>query len=111
MRDISAVSGMEVLYAAQMAAILATVTRATNRIRQIRRQLETEHGREYSARACAERAGISERAWWSYETMNVDPPATRARAIARVLGVTFEELDFRPIPGTARSDQEETHGV
>ena len=82
-------------YAVGVSDILIGMAKATNRIREVRRRLETERGREFSARACAERASIRETTWWSYETGGVDPPATAARAIAQVLGVTFEELDFR----------------
>lgn len=84
-------------YAVQVSDALIGVGRATSRIREIRRGLETERGKEFSATACAQRAGIPVTTWWSYETGGVDPPATAARAIAQVLGVTFEELDFRAV--------------
>ncbi len=59
----------------------------------------------YSIRACAQRAGITERAWTGYGRGESMPPADSAVAIARVLGVTVEQLDFRraEVDGEARA--------
>jgi len=68
---------------------------ASNRIREMREILRERFGAYYSIRSCAQRAGIAERAWTGYERGESMPPADSAVAIARVLGVTVEQLDFR----------------
>jgi transcriptional regulator with XRE-family HTH domain len=68
---------------------------ASNRIREMREILRQRFGAYYSIRSCAQRAGIAERAWTGYERGESMPPADSAVAIARVLGVTVEQLDFR----------------
>ena len=56
-----------------------------------------EFGKEYSVRACAERAGVTARAWGAYERGEAMPPVDSAIAIARVLGVPVEQLHFRRV--------------
>lgn len=68
--------------------------RITSRTRELRAALKDRFGDEFSVRACADRAGISERAWWSYERGEAMPPADVAVQIARVLGVTVEQLEY-----------------
>jgi transcriptional regulator with XRE-family HTH domain len=75
----------------------STRRRVSSRIRELRAQRRYQFGRAYSARACAQRAGIRESTWWSYERGLSMPPAEAAVAIARVLGVTVEELEFRRV--------------
>jgi transcriptional regulator with XRE-family HTH domain len=70
---------------------------ASNRIRELREALRGRFGAYYGIRACAERAGIAERAWTGYERGESMPPADTAVAIARILGVTVEQLDFRRV--------------
>src|SRR5438270_8228531 len=70
---------------------------ASNRIREMREVLRERFGAYYSIRACAQRAGIAERAWTGYERGESMPPADTAVAIARILGVTVEQLDFRRV--------------
>jgi transcriptional regulator with XRE-family HTH domain len=70
---------------------------ASNRIREIREVLRERFGTYYGIRACAERAGVAERAWTGYERGEAMPPADTAVAIARILGVTVEQLDFRRV--------------
>jgi transcriptional regulator with XRE-family HTH domain len=72
-----------------------TMRQASNRIREMREILRERFGVYYSIRACSQRAGIAERAWTGYERGESMPPADSAVAIARVLGVTVEQLDFR----------------
>jgi transcriptional regulator with XRE-family HTH domain len=69
--------------------------RGTNRMRKLRTELRNVFGKEYTVRACARRAGISESAWWSYETGVNVPSVEAATSIARVLGVTVEQVEFR----------------
>lgn len=66
-------------------------------MRELRAQLRYQFSKKYTVRACAERAGISESTWWSYERGIAMPPADAAVAIARVLGVTVEQLNFRRV--------------
>jgi transcriptional regulator with XRE-family HTH domain len=73
----------------------ATTRRVSSRMRELRARLRYEMGAEYSVRACAKRAGLSESTWWSYERGVSMPSAAAAVAIAQVLGVTVEELQFR----------------
>lgn len=77
---------------------------ASNRIREMREVLRERFGAYYSIRSCAQRAGIAERAWTGYERGESMPPADTAVAIARILGVTVEQLDFRraEVDGEAR---------
>jgi transcriptional regulator with XRE-family HTH domain len=75
--------------------------RVSSRMRARRAQLRYDFGKQYSARACAERAGIRESTWWSYERGISMPPAETAVAIAHVLGVTVEELEFRRVDAQA----------
>lgn len=74
--------------------------RITSRTRELRSALKERFGDEFSVRSCADRAGISERAWWSYERGEAMPPADVAVEIGRVLGVTVEQLDYKRRPGT-----------
>lgn len=53
--------------------------------------------------AVATVAGISEQAWWSAERGENMPGAEAAVAIARVLGVTVEQLDFRRVDSSEPS--------
>lgn len=74
----------------------AGLPRIGSRMREVRTALQGEHGRErFSVRACAERAGLAESTWWTYERGEAEPPVTAALAIARVLSTTVEALDFR----------------
>lgn len=72
--------------------------RISSRTRELRAALKDRFGDEFSVRSCADRAGISERAWWSYERGEAMPPVDVAVEIARVLGVTTEQLDYRRVP-------------
>jgi len=63
-------------------------------------------GNDFGVRACAERAGISERAWWAYERGEAMPPADAAVAVARILGATVEQLAFRRVETVASGDNE-----
>ena len=72
--------------------------RMTSRIRELRTALVQRFGDdEFGARACARRAGISERSWWSYERGEYMPPADVALRIADVLGVTVRQLELQRV--------------
>jgi transcriptional regulator with XRE-family HTH domain len=71
------------------------VNQIISRMRALRLALRNRFGHGYDRRACARRAGIAERSWASYERGENMPPIHAAVAIARVLGVTAEQLDFR----------------
>jgi len=75
----------------------ARVSPVVSRMRDLRLRLKDRFGDEYSVRACAQRAGLSERSWGSYERGEAMPPADAAVAIARVLGLTVEQLEFRRV--------------
>ena len=68
-----------------------------SRMRDLRMRLKERFGDEYSVRAVAQRAGLTERSWGSYERGEAMPPADAAVAIARVLGVAVEQLEFRRV--------------
>jgi hypothetical protein len=65
-----------------------------NHIRQFREMLKDRFGSDSGVRSAAHRAGVSERAWWAYGRGQAMPPADAAIAVARVLGVTVEQLPF-----------------
>jgi transcriptional regulator with XRE-family HTH domain len=72
--------------------------RMTSRIRELRTALVQRFGDdEFGVRACARRAGISERSWWSYERGEYMPPADVALRIADVLGVTVRQLELQRV--------------
>jgi transcriptional regulator with XRE-family HTH domain len=74
--------------------------RMTSRIRKLRSALAERFGdEEFGVRACAARASISERSWWSYERGEYMPPADVALRIADVLGVTVRQLELRRLEG------------
>jgi transcriptional regulator with XRE-family HTH domain len=62
---------------------------------KLRVELRERFGEYFDRRACARRAGIAERTWASYERGENMPPVDAAVAVARVLGVTAEQLAFR----------------
>jgi transcriptional regulator with XRE-family HTH domain len=70
------------------------VNPVTSRMGKLRLELRERFGDHFDRRACARRAGIAERTWASYERGENMPPADAAVAIARVLGVTAEQLVF-----------------
>lgn len=63
----------------------------SNRIREIRERAGI------SQSSLAKRLEMDRQRLFAYETKGVNPPVTVALAIARELGVTVEELDFRPV--------------
>lgn len=70
----------------------------TSRIRELRLALRARFGEEqYGIRACARRAGLSERSWGAYERGENIPAVDVAQAIARVLGVSVEQLEVRRV--------------
>jgi transcriptional regulator with XRE-family HTH domain len=78
--------------------------RVASRIRELRAVLWARQGAEYSVRAAAERAGIPARTWAAYERGEVMPPGDVAVKIARVLGVSVEELELTRIDETGEGE-------
>ncbi len=66
----------------------------TSRMGKLRLELHERFGEHFDRRACARRAGIAERTWASYERGENMPPVDAAVAVARVLGVSAEQLVF-----------------
>ena len=66
----------------------------TSRMGKLRLELRERFGEHFDRRACARRAGIAERTWASYERGENMPPVDAAVAVARVLGVSVEQLRF-----------------
>jgi transcriptional regulator with XRE-family HTH domain len=81
--------------------------RVTSKVRELRAVLWARQGSDYSIRACAERAGISERTWAGYERGEAMPPLDIALKMAEVLGVDVAELGFRRV---GQPDQEAERG-
>jgi transcriptional regulator with XRE-family HTH domain len=82
---------------------VVVVNPVTSRMGKVRLELRERFGEHFDRRACARRAGIAERSWASYERGENMPPVDAAVAIARVLGVSAEQLAFTRKPVTRSS--------
>ena len=62
-------------------------------IRRIRRAKRAKHGlREYSGRACAERAGMTTSRWYDLEADRGSPSIDTVEKVAKALGITVDVL-------------------
>lgn len=73
------------------------MARVSSQVRTFRQSLENRLGRAYSTSECAKRAGLPVRTWLAYELGEREPRVTAAVAMAKILGVTVEQLDFQPV--------------